>query len=526
MHVTFYGGVREVTGSMHLLNTGTDRILIDCGLFQGRRKESAEKNRILPIDPAALSNVLLTHAHIDHSGRLPILVKNNFRGRIICTRTTMDECGFLLMDSAHIQESDADYLNYKSLRGFLYELKQNKKTKKVSNREINRIKKLLKKDKNELNRDEIVSLQSKYNLNRVVPLYTKGDAEDTLEQFDSYPYKHDIEIGEDTSCRFYDAGHILGSSLVLVKIKKNDTTKNILFSGDIGRFNQPILKDPTLEFDEGDRDIDLLVMESTYGDRLHDSHDNTYNLLKETLKSTHEKGGSVVIPSFALGRTQEIIYVLHELYDSGDVPKMPIFVDSPLGVNLTKVFGEHPECYDQESHETFLQKGKNPFMFRHITYVKSVQDSMKLMRNTDPHIVISSSGMCEAGRILHHLRYKIHDPRNTVLIVGFMARNTLGRKILELGLEKKSTGNNSPDPLVKIYGKMYPLRAEVIQLGGFSAHGDRDEMTKFITDSNLNIKRIVLVHGEEEQMIKFGEHLRKVTGKDIVLPYMGDSVFL
>ncbi|MCP4725201.1 MAG: MBL fold metallo-hydrolase [bacterium] len=525
MHVTFYGGVREVTGSMHLLTTGTDKILIDCGLFQGKRKESAEKNRILPIDPGILSNMILTHAHIDHSGRLPILVKNNFNGRIICTRATMDECHFLLLDSAHIQESDADYVNYKSLRGFLYEMKQNKKTQKVSNREMTRIKKLLKKDKNELNREEIDNLQSKYNLNRVEPLYTKADAEKALEHFDSFPYKHEIEIGKNVTCKFYDAGHILGSSFVIIKVRQEGRQKTVCFTGDLGRFEQPILEDPTLIFDEEDREIDLLVMESTYGDRLHDSHGDTYKLLKDTLNGTYEKGGSVVIPSFALGRTQEIIYVLHELYDKNEVPKIPIYVDSPLGVNLTKVFGEHPECYDQESHETFLEKGKNPFMFKYINYVKDVQDSMKLMRNTDPHIVISSSGMCEAGRILHHLRHKIHDPRNTVLIVGFMARNTLGRKILEFGLEKQSPGNNSPDPLVKIYGKIYPLRADVVQLGGFSAHGDKNELTRFVTDSNLKIKRIALVHGEEEQTIKFGEHLKKI-GKDVILPYVGDSVFL
>ncbi|MFC1564886.1 MBL fold metallo-hydrolase RNA specificity domain-containing protein [candidate division KSB1 bacterium] len=525
MHITFYGGVREVTGSMHLLNTKTDKILIDCGMFQGRRKESEEKNRILPIDPGILSNVVLTHAHIDHSGRLPILTKNNFKGRIICTRATYDESHFLLLDSAHIQESDAEYLNYKSLRGFLYELKQNKKTKQVSNREINRIKKLLKKDRHKLNSEEIENLQGKYNLNRVLPLYTTPDAEKALEYFDSYPYRHRIDIGKDITCKFYDAGHILGSSFVIIQITRDNEKKTICFTGDIGRFDQPILRDPTMEFEEEDRDIDLLVMESTYGDRLHDSHGNTYKLLKNTLIKTYERGGTVVIPSFALGRTQELIYVLHELYDKGEVTKVPIFIDSPLGINLTKVFGEHPECYDEETHDTFLERGKNPFIFKHINFVKNVQDSMALMRNTEPHIIISSSGMCEAGRILHHLRYKIHDPRNTIIFAGFMAQHTLGRRILEFGLEHQASENNAPDPLVKILGKMYPLRAEVVQLGGFSAHGDRDEMTRFATESNLNIKQIALVHGEEGQTLKFGEHLKEL-GKDVIIPHRGESIFL
>ncbi len=522
MYITFYGAVREVTGSMHLLTTKRDKILVDCGMFQGRRKDADLKNRTVPFDPKILSNIVLTHAHIDHSGRIPLFVKKDFRGRIVCTRPTMDTCEYLLKDSAHIQESDAAYLNYKSIRGFLHDLKQGGRKKKISNREKTIIKNLLKKNKNEIDTEEIQRLQTRYKLEKISPLYSMNDAESALDFFESYPYNNPVTVGNNLTCTFYDAGHILGSSFVVLRYESNGQKKTVCFTGDVGRFDMPILRDPSMNFAAEDGDIDLLVIESTYGDRFHDPPSELHEQLKDIIIRTYERKGSIIIPSFAMGRTQELIYILHELYDQGDTPKLPIYVNSPLAVNLTKVFGEHPECYDQETHHDFLEKGENPFRFQHLNYVKTLEDSMKLMREDTPHIVISSSGMCEAGRILHHLRHKIHNTNNTILIVGFMAQHTLGRRILELGTNKSPHGNA---PLVKILGKQYPLMAEVVQLGGFSAHADRNELTKFITESNLNIKQIALVHGDEDQTLKFEEHLKGL-GQNVFVPHMGESIMV
>ena len=250
------------------------------------------------------------------------------------------------------------------------------------------------------------------------------------------------------------------------------------------------------QFEPQDRQVDLLIMESTYGDREHEAVVDLKPRLEKILNATFERGGCVLIPSFAYGRTQELLYVIHELYAEGAVPPKPVWVDSPLATNITKVFAEHPEVYDQETHETFLRNGKNPFDFKQVNFTASVEDSMALMRETNPHIVISASGMCEAGRILHHLRYKIHDPKNTLLIVGFMAQHTLGRRLLDQGLAHTASGRNSNGPLIKIYNKEYPLNALVVKLGGFSAHADKNEMVRFLENANLDVKQIAVVHGE------------------------------
>ncbi|MGD8258348.1 MAG: MBL fold metallo-hydrolase [Desulfobacterales bacterium] len=520
MNLTSYGAAREVTGSMHLLTTKHDSILLDCGMFQGRRKEANEKNHVLSFDPGILTNVILSHAHIDHSGRIPFLTKQNFSGRIICTRATYSVCEFLLPDSAHIQESDAEYLNYKSVRTAL--LKMNSRKKKKNNK-IEEIRKKLKKDRHKLDVEAINEIITTYSLEKIEPLYTNEDAEEALSLFDGYPYKHPVTIGKDMSCTFYDAGHILGSAITIIRAAENGRTYTIGYSGDLGRFDKPIVNDPTLEFDNADRKLDLLIMESTYGNRVHDPVKDLKPHLKQVLIDTYNRGGSVVIPCFAYGRTQELLYVLHELYHEDDVPRMPVYVDSPLATRLTRVFGEHPEMYDQETHEAFLEQGKNPFMFDQIHFVRSVEESMKLNREIKPHIVVASSGMCEAGRILHHLRFKIHNSKNTILIVGFMAKNTLGRRILEEGKAYAQSGREGQAPVLKFFNKEYPLKAHVINLGGFSAHADKNELLRFLKDSNLQIKKIALVHGEEEQSESFANELRN-QGYSAVVPRRGETI--
>ena len=523
MHITFYGAVREVTGSMHLLSTEHDRILLDCGMFQGRRKETAEKNKKMPFDPKTLTNVVLSHAHIDHSGRLPLLARHNFAGRIICTRATAAACEYLLLDAAHIQESDANYLNYKTVRSALSKMDSSKKGKKNNSKEAAEIKKLLKKGRHGLDVDAINELIDKHQLEGVRALYTADDAQQALSALDGYPYRHPISIGRDMTCTLYDAGHILGSALSMIRTRENGRDYTILYTGDIGRFDKPIIKDPTLEFEDADREVDLLIMESTYGDRLHEPVVDLKPQLKKVLMDTYDRGGTIMIPSFAFGRTQELLYVLHELYNENEVPHFPVYVDSPLATKLTRVFAEHPEVYDEETHETFLQNSQNPFQFKQIHFVDSVEESMALNRDQTPHIVVSASGMCEAGRILHHLRHKIHDPKNTILIVGYMAQHTLGRRILEQGLGYEESGRKGQPPLLKFMNKEYPLKARVVRLGGFSAHADKSEMIRLLKQSNLNVKKIALVHGEEDQTIAFAETLKR-ENYPVVVPEIGESI--
>jgi metallo-beta-lactamase family protein len=524
MHLTFYGAVREVTGSMHLISTQHDRILLDCGMFQGRRKEAAEKNRVMPIDPRILTNVVLSHAHIDHSGRLPLLARQNFTGRIICTRSTAAASEFLLQDAAHIQESDADYLNYKTVRSALSQMESSLQTKKRARKDAAAdLKKILKKDGHGLNVDLINELIARYRLESVNALYTVDDARQALASFDGYPYRHPITIGRQMTGTLYDAGHILGSALTIIRGRDNGHRFTVCYTGDIGRFGKPIIKDPTLAFEEEDREVDLLIMESTYGDRIHEPVADLKPKLKQVLVDTWGRRGTILIPSFAFGRTQELLYVLHELYNENEVPRFPVYVDSPLASNITRVFAEHPEVYDQATHETFLKQGENPFQFDQVRFVGSVEESMALNRDQAPHIVVAASGMCEAGRILHHLRHKIHDPNTTILIVGYMAQHTLGRRILEQGLDYEAAGRKGKPPLLKFMNKEYPLKARVIQIDGFSAHADKSEMHRFLKESNLNIKKIALVHGEESQTLAFSDDL-KGNGYDVVVPRLGETI--
>jgi metallo-beta-lactamase family protein len=523
MDVTFHGAVREVTGSAHLLSSGNDRILLDCGMFQGRRKESIAKNHHMPFNGSTITNVVLSHAHIDHSGRIPLLARNGFNGRVLATRATADACEYLLTDAAHIQESDANYLNYKMVRAHLSQIKETGTGKKHPVQTNSDIRKFLKKDGHELNLENINEMIRVHHLEPVTPLYTMADAEDALSLFDGHPYRNTMTIGKDMTCTFYDAGHILGSAISMIQARGNGQLKTVCFTGDIGRFGKPILRDPVLNFPEEHRRIDLMIMESTYGDRLHEPVIDLKPRLQTVLEEAIGRGGSILIPSFAFGRTQELLYVLHELYMEGRVPHLPVYVDSPLAVKITQVFGEHPEVYDRDTHETFLKNGYNPFLFDQIHFIQSVEESIALTRDNKPHIVISASGMCEAGRILHHLRYGIHNPKNTILIVGFMAQHTLGRRIQELGEAYEAEGRKGQPPIVKLLNKEYPLSAHVVKIGGFSAHADRDEMMHFLEASNLDIGRIAVVHGEEEQSLAFAAHLDR-KGFRAFVPQVGESV--
>ena len=523
MQVTFYGAAREVTGSMHLLDTGESRILLDCGMFQGRRKESRRKNQVVPFDPSMIDNIILSHAHMDHSGRIPLLVKDGCRGRVICTRATADACDYLLRDSAHIQESDADYLNYKTLRSAMYRIGGELTGRRLTDREQKSIKQMLKKGPHALRVETIEAMMEKFHIEGVRPLYTTGDAEQALKSFDGYPYGHPVTVGRDTTCTFYDAGHILGSAISMITTERSGRRITICYTGDVGRFGKPIIRNPTLQFDRAHREVDLMIMESTYGNRVHDPVIDLKPRFREVLVDNAERGGSVIIPSFAFGRTQELLYVLHELYDEGSVPRIPVYIDSPLATRLTRVFGEHPEVYDRRTHEDFLVKGENPFAFKEIEFVESVEASMAVNRETRPHIVISASGMCEAGRVLHHLRHKIHNPKNTILIVGFMAQNTLGRRIQELGAAYEAAGRQGEAPVVKFFNKTYPLRARVVNLGGFSAHANRTELLRLLEKSNLTVKRIAVVHGEEEQSLAFADALAK-EGFAVTVPRAGETI--
>ena len=523
MHVSFYGAVREVTGSFHVLTTDYDTILMDCGLFQGRRKEADAKNRVLPVDPKILTNIILSHAHIDHSGRLPMVTNEGFTGQVFCSRATAAASTYLLRDTAKIQEGDASYLNYKTARSFLAKVRTGDGQVLLSGEEMQEIKKLLKSNHHILRDEVIEKLLAEHHLEIIRPLYSMADVDQALASFHGIPYRETVTIGRDLHCTFYEAGHILGSAMTVIQWTVSGQTKTVLYSGDIGRFDKPIIKDPTLDFAPEHRNIDLMIMESTYGDRLHDPVEDMKPQLKKVLCDTFDRGGSVIIPAFAYGRTQELIYFLHELYLAKEIPPMPVWVDSPLATEITHVFGQHPETYDEEAHQSFLSRGINPFDFQQLQFVQNVEESMALNREKKSHIVIAGSGMCEGGRVLHHLRHKIHDDRNTILIVGYMGRNTFGRHLQEIGERYNGEGRRGPAPMVRFYNKEYPLRARVVTLGGFSAHGDRHELMRVLQQSNLKVGKIALVHGEEDQTLAFADHLRR-EGFQVTVPFHGQSV--
>ena len=462
MNIQFLGAAQEVTGSMHLLTINDQKILLDCGLNQGKRSEAYDKNKNLSLDPASLSGVILSHAHIDHSGNLPQLVKKGYEGNIICTHATRDLANVMLRDSAHIQEKDVEYVNKR---------------------------------------------RSKKGLLPFKPLYTMEDAEKCIEYFVGLGYSRPFQVTPNVKVTFFDAGHILGSAIVVLDVKENGQSRRICFTGDLGRKNLPVIRDP-VQVDEAD----VLITESTYGNRIHDHIEDMKSNLKEVVNKTIGRGGRIIVPSFAVGRTQELVYFLHELENEGALPEIPIYVDSPMAVNVTEVFRQHSDCFDKETRDAFLSNNKDPFGFYRLKYIRHVEESKKLNISTDPCIIISASGMCEAGRILHHLKNNISNPKNTILTIGFMAQNTLGRRIVE----KQHT--------LKIFGETHPLKAEVVSLEGFSAHADKNELLTFFNGLNKEkLKQVFIVHGEPDQSNTLAEVMRSQGCDRVIVPELGQK---
>lgn len=439
MQVEFVGAVGgDVTGSRHIVHTEKARILLDCGLFQGRRSETIERNRDLGFRAKDIDVMVLSHAHIDHSGALPRLFRQGFRGPIYCTPATRDLCAAMLEDSAEIQAQDAAYINKK------------------------------------IERDGA-------RMDPVQPLYEQKDVIGTLELMVNVPYHKPMQIAEGVTLTYYDAGHVLGSAMVALDVDVVGESRRLVFSGDLGRRHMPILRDP--EVPPG---ASCLLMESTYGDRTHDPIERMEDELLDVIVRTVKRGGKVVVPSFALERAQEVIYALKQLDEQGRLPEVPVYVDSPLTVKLTDVFRIHPECFDQQTRE-ILTTGDSPFDFARLRYVSSVEDSKAIDRSEEPAVVISASGMCEFGRVVHHLAATIENRKNTVLIVGFQAQHTLGRRLVE------------QRPRVRIYGVERERRAEVAILNGFSAHAGQDDLLEFaeaVREAGP-LRQIALVHGED-----------------------------
>ena len=465
MEIEFVGAAQTVTGSMHLVRTPHATLLLDCGLFQGHRRESAERNRHLPLPVKSIDAVILSHAHIDHSGALPLLVKQGYDGPIYTTRATHDLCAAMLLDAASIQESDARFFNKQVDRGFV-------------------------------------------EGDRVEPLYTEADALRSLERFVAIPYHRTFEVATGVRVTFFDAGHVLGSAISALDIDEGGVTRRLVFTGDLGRNNMPILRDPEVV-----HGADVLITESTYGDRLHDPIAKMDADLADTIKRTFARGGKVIIPAFALERAQEIVFALKNLRGSGALPPIPVFIDSPLTAKLTEVFKTHAECFDEEAR-ALIQAHDGPFDFDGLHYVQDVEASRELSERPDPAVIISASGMCEGGRVLHHLRSAIADARNTVLIVGFQAQHTLGRRLVE----RRSR--------VRIFGMEYERRAEVVVLNGFSAHADRDDLRRYVTACREkgSIKVVALVHGELPAQTALRDILLADGAPRVIIPAPGDRL--
>ena len=457
MIIQFLGAARTVTGSMHLLQVNGKQILLDCGLFQGRRAETYERNLHFPFEPSSIDAVVLSHAHIDHAGNLPNLVKQGFSGPIFCTPATADLCRIMLADSGHIQEKDAEFVS-----------KKHKKKK----------------------------------LPPVEPLYTSDDVQPTLDLLTEIQYHTSFNVADGVSAKYFDAGHILGSASVHLTIKEgNEKEKHLGFSGDVGRPNMPILRDP-----EFMGNVDALICESTYGGRVHATGDEMPKRFLDVVKRTAERGGKIIIPSFSVGRTQDIVYQMNNLKNEGLLPDIPVFVDSPLSTNATAVFRKHPECFDKKTIE-IMKKDDDVFAFDRLHYIRDVEESKALNERKGACMIIAASGMCEAGRIVHHLNNNIEDPNNTVMIVGYQAEHTLGRRIVER------------NPEVSIFGEVKKLNAEVVVMNSFSAHADKNELMDYAGNFDRNVlKNIFLVHGDLDQAQKFSATLTEKKFKRIDIP--------
>ncbi|MDX1494338.1 MAG: MBL fold metallo-hydrolase, partial [Longimicrobiales bacterium] len=439
MRLTFWGAAQTVTGSLHMLEVEGGRLFMDCGLYQGRRSEARQFNNEFPADPRTVDAVLLSHAHIDHSGLLPKLYREGFRGRVFATPATRDLCASMLPDSAHIQEKDAEWVNRRERR---------------------------------------------QGRDRVEPLYDQADAAGVMEHFEDVGYRERFTPLPGVQVEYRDAGHILGSASMMLTVQEGGRTVKVGFTGDVGRPERPILRDP-----QPMEDCDYLICESTYGGRVHEPRDQAKQRLAHVVGHTARRGGKVIIPAFAVGRTQEIVHRLDELANAGQLPDIPVYVDSPLAVNVTDVFRRHPECYDDALLE-YMEDDADPFGFRRLTYIRDVEESKKLNTSRLPMVIISASGMCEAGRILHHLRNNVEDPRNTVMIVGYCAPHTLGRRIVERRRE------------IKIFGEPHRLRAEVEVMNAYSAHADEPELVDFVSQMDpKRMKRVFLVHGDPARQL-------------------------
>ena len=465
------GAAQEVTGSKHVFEVDGNMYMVDCGAFQGKRKESDAKNREFDIDTERLQSVVLTHGHLDHCGLLPLLTKKGYTGNIYATPASRDIANLVMMDSARIQAHDAEFL-----------AKEAKKKGKAFTWK---------------------------------PLYDENDCVAAANQIVSLSYNRKMYIAPNIQLEFYDAGHILGSAFANFTINPNpanpEKETRILYTGDIGRKCKPIIRNPAVNMPAPD----YIFLESTYGNKLHDNHDFAMKELERIVREACAKKGKIIIPSFAIERAQELVFYLHLLTDKKKIPVVPIYVDSPMASNATSVFRVHPECYDESVNEAFLKHHKNPFGFGSLTFTTSVEDSKALNKKEGPMIIISADGMCEAGRVLYHLANEISNPKNTVMIVGYMAEDTLGRKIFDGQKE------------VKILGDMYKVGAKVEKCNGFSAHADYNEMIEWLNEIDTSrLKKIFLIHGEKDQQEGFVQHLAEAGFKNVEIIEPGKEYIL
>ena len=466
MQITFHGAAQTVTGSKHLITTGRGKkILLDCGLFQNRGGDNADMNRHFGFDPMQVDYMILSHAHIDHSGNIPHLVRQGYTGPIYCTKATFDLCSIMLEDSAHIQESDLNYLNKKRTRN---------------------------------------------GQKKLEPLYTLENVVGALKLFVPVEMNENIVLDKHIRFHFTDAGHILGSAAINLEFEEPDETIKVFFSGDTGRFNDYILKSPQ-PFPQAD----YIITESTYGDRLHEDVENTeLELLNVVHQTCILNKGKLIIPAFSLGRTQEVVYALNRLFNQGKLEKIPVYVDSPLAISATSIMRKHKDSFNPDIIE-YMKKDVDPFGFETLHYIRDVELSKELNEKAEPCIIISASGMMEAGRVKHHLKNNIIHAKNTVLIVGFVPPGSLGDRMIQGEKE------------VRIFGKMVPLRASVKVMGSYSAHADYKELMEYLSCQNPSqVKRLFLVHGEKEAQLSFKKHLHGMGFSDIVIPMMHESFIL
>lgn len=476
MHIKFCGAARNVTGSCHLITLENGyRILLDCGLYQGNRKTDNSSNRQWYFDPATVDCLILSHAHIDHTGRVPALVKAGFNGCIHATHATRSLCAIMLLDSAKIQEKDVEYHNKKQLE----------KKKKRSKR------------------------KKQFEPNILEPLYDAKDVNQTMKLFNGYSYDRWHRISEYAEVLFKDQGHILGSASVTLRLKDGSRSITLGFTGDIGRPDRPILRDPQLM-----PEVDYLICESTYGDKEHETKPEQSAMFLEIMKKTCvEQRGKLIIPAFSIGRTQEIVYMMDQMESNGLLPKIPVYVDSPLAVNATEIYGAHPECYDNDLHE-YMLVDDNPFGFKSLKYVRSVELSKALNVAKEPMVIISASGMMNAGRIRHHLYHNLEDEKSTFLIVGYCSPDTAGG-ILKAGATH-----------LKVQGDRLEVKATIASMDSFSAHGDRVEMLSTIRHQAGNVKKMFLVHGEYDTQQEFAEYLGQAGLNKVQIPAEGTEIHL